>query len=303
MNTSSLHEWVELAKGLAWPGLILYCVTRYSRELKVLLRGIGASLERVKSAKGFGVELELETLEGRAQPLTISPAQPPEPPQTIGGRQVSSMPQAAQLENRVLSDLESAPALALMRLSLEVDRQLRLLLAASGGLDRYSGTNPPAAVALLAQHVASMPTELATVVSYFWQLRNQVIHEGLNQSSLALSGVDYGLRIVRMLANIPRPKYVVTHANIPMFEDPSLSLPSPGGKGILLRSYDAAGKDAGTHFCPSTRTYAPDMSVSWEWKGAGAGWGPTWYPDPVTGEAKFAWDGSLEFIGRDLSTI
>jgi hypothetical protein len=28
--------------------------------------------------------------------------------------------------------------------------------------------------------------------------------------------------------------------------------------------------------------------------------GPTWYRDPDTGELALAWDGSLEFVGRNL---
>jgi hypothetical protein len=59
MNNSSLHEWLELVKTLAWPGVVLYCVWRYAPEVKIILRMLGGSLERVKTAKGFGVEFEL----------------------------------------------------------------------------------------------------------------------------------------------------------------------------------------------------------------------------------------------------
>jgi hypothetical protein len=63
MISTALHEWVELAKGLAWPSVVLYCVIRYAREVKIILRTVGSSIERVKSAKGFGVELEVKEFE------------------------------------------------------------------------------------------------------------------------------------------------------------------------------------------------------------------------------------------------
>ena len=223
----------------------------------------------------------------------------------MGEIAMSSVAPVSGMEDRVLIESVSAPVVALIRVSLEVERQLRLLLAASGGLDKYFGTNPAEAVALLSQQVVNMPPELATVVKSFWRLRNEVVHAGADQGSLALSGVDYGLRIVRMLANIPRPKYVVRHAEIALFQDKDLKLPSSGGKGVVIQSFDATGKEVGTRIYPSTGSYMPGMSVSWEWKTEGSAWGPTWYrdPDSPTGQARFAWDRSLEFAGRDLATI
>ncbi len=58
MNTSSLHEWVELAKGLAWPVVAVYIATRYAREIRAVLTALGAAVGRMKGAKGFGVEVE-----------------------------------------------------------------------------------------------------------------------------------------------------------------------------------------------------------------------------------------------------
>jgi hypothetical protein len=232
---------------------------------------------------------------------------------------MAAIPQVADIENRVLSDAVGSPTVALMRLSLDIDRQLRLLLAASGQLAQYRAINPPEAIALLSRSSDNMPPALIESVGTFWRLRNKILHMDSDHEAYSLRVVDAGLRILRMLVGIARPRFVVKYAEIPLFADENLKDPLHGVKGIILQSYAADGKDAGLHFRPSTRTYTPGMSVSLEWRngsvpegwnsagmdwlsGPDNGWESIHYSDPETGEIKHA-GSSLEFAGRDLTTI
>ena len=218
---------------------------------------------------------------------------------------MTSVVEVAGLEDRVLSESLRSPTVALMRLAIEIDRQLRLLLAASGQLGQYQTANPPEAVALLRLTTENMPSELTESVRSFWNIRNDIVHSASDNDALALRAVDYGLRILRILAGIPRPKFLVKYADVPLFRDSLGSFLRPDVKGVILQQYTANGQDVGAHLHPSTRSYFPSTSVSWEWRtGTGVkSWDATWYRGPDTMEIKKAWDESLEFVGRDLATI
>jgi hypothetical protein len=232
---------------------------------------------------------------------------------------MASTSQVSSLEDRVLCDTMNTPILALIRLTLEIDRQLRLLLAPSGQLGRYKSTNPPQAIALLNQRGVSenLPPHLTKSIEGFWRLRNQIVHMNSGGEALAARVVDTGLRVLRMLMDIPRPRFVIKHANIPLYSDQELQKQLSELRGILVQSYDWDGKDAGLHFHPSTQTYSRGMNISLEWKATSPegrplglnwshtsrdGWDSIWYRDPETGEVKSG-GSSMEFIGRDLATI
>jgi hypothetical protein len=80
VNTVVLHEVVDLAKSLAWPAVSLFCLIRYSQEVKTLLLALSAALERMKTAKGLGVELELaqtaESASSEAEQIDAVPRLP-----------------------------------------------------------------------------------------------------------------------------------------------------------------------------------------------------------------------------------
>lgn len=51
---------------------------------------------------------------------------------------------------------------------------------------------------------------------------------------------------------------------------------------------------------PTTRDhFKKGKRVAWEWSDHRS-WGESWYRDPDSNEIKYAWTGSLEFVGRHL---
>jgi hypothetical protein len=192
----------------------------------------------------------------------------------------------------------------MMHLSLEVDRQLRLLLAVIGRLKDYSGQSPNEALDLIAKSIEGslIPSELRDTIRSFWDLRNRVVHGGNAQQGLAMRSLDYGFRILRMLHAIPRPSYIVV-AIVPVFSDSSCKLMRRDVNGVILESFDPKNNSHGLHIHATRKTYSPGQSLSWEWDTAVEGWDETWFRDPKSNEIKLAWSEASEFIGRPLETI
>ncbi|MGH9556342.1 MAG: hypothetical protein ACRD2Y_11025 [Terriglobales bacterium] len=212
------------------------------------------------------------------------------------------MPTTIDLEKQILEDAATSPVMAIMRLSLEIDRELRKLLAVTGILDRYEAQSLPGAIELLEKHV-ELPRELGEAVNEFWSLRNIVVHGGGLVERFALRALDYGFRILRLIRTIPRHSYVVVHAGIPVYEDADCNSLRQGVHGVMLETVSPEGQSLRRQVFPTTRTHIPGRNVSWEWNKRRKGWDATWYRDPETNEPKRAWSGALEFVGRELEDV
>jgi hypothetical protein len=214
--------------------------------------------------------------------------------------------EARNFEADVLEEALQSPSVALMRLSIEIDRQLRILLAVVGVLKDYTGSNPVLALDLLSkvQGVTVSP-ELRSTVSDFWAVRNSIVHgQSRGQDGLALSALDYGLRILRILLSIPRPKRVVRYVDVPLYRDGLCQHQYSDVWGVILESYSAEGKSFGLKIHPSRLKYVPGEEVTWEWDLGGPGWDEAWYANPAKdGLVELAWNESLEFRGRKLSAV
>jgi hypothetical protein len=211
----------------------------------------------------------------------------------------------SQFENAILEEAVHSPSVAMMRLSLEVDKQLRLILASTGQLQKYTGQSPTEALDLLAQAMdesSVFPQSLRGTLESFWKLRNEVVHGGRVRQQLAIRAVDYGLRILKMLHAIPRRSYIVVYST-PLFSDAEGKHPRPDVHGVMLQSVGPRGGIENLRVHPTRKNFLPGQSVSWEWDLNGPGWDESWYRDPTMGEIKHAWGGSLEFIGRPLEEI
>jgi len=207
-------------------------------------------------------------------------------------------------EEKILEESLQSPAIAMMRLTLEIDRQLRLILAAIGRLGSYSGQSPSEALDLIGKSIegASVPPALRDTLKTFWDLRNNIVHGYNENQGFALRAVDYGLRILRMVQSIPRPSYRVVTL-VELFSDKFCTRPRLDVRGIVLDHFGLKGELQVRSVHATRRNYERGQSVSWEWNTTGEGWGETWYRDPDTHEVKCAWSEASEFVGRPLDTI
>jgi hypothetical protein len=211
------------------------------------------------------------------------------------------MPLDIDFERQILEEAATSPVVAIIRLTLEIERELRKLLAVLGLLPRYGAQTLPEALTLLEGQV-ELPTELKDSLQQFWSLRNSVIHGQTPYEHLALRALDYGLRILSLLRSIPRHSYIVYRSAVPVFKDSQCISLREDVKGIILETVSPEGNSLGKHIYPSTVTYPAGTHVSWEWS-SGNSWNETWYRNPDSGEIELAWSRALEFIGRDLDSI
>jgi hypothetical protein len=204
-------------------------------------------------------------------------------------------------ETAILEEAVRSPSVAMMRLSIEVDRQLRLILAATGQLYKYTGQSPDEALRLIAE-LMTVPEALRGTLETFWNLRNDVVHGHVSQH-LTIRAVDYGLRILKMLHSIPRRSYIVTDSTIRLFSDPEGKSIRADVHGVTIKTLGPHGGVEHIRVHPTRREYLSGQNVSWEWALRGPGWGETWYESMPFGTVTFAWSASLEFIGRPLEEI
>jgi len=220
---------------------------------------------------------------------------------TTKENRMPSLEVSTGFEEKTLELVVQSPAAAMMLLWSEVDRQLRLILAAVGKLESYKGQSPGEALDLIAQ-VVFIPTEIRSTIDSFWRLRNMAVHGESLSSTSAVRAVDYGFRIVRMLQNIARPSLIVV-TTVPVFSDPECNRKRQGIKGVIVDHFDTKGGYLRRVF-PTRKDYSSGQSLSWEWEVNGPSFEESWYRDPESGQVKPAWRGNFsEFTGRPLEDI
>jgi len=212
-------------------------------------------------------------------------------------------------EEKVLELAAKSPVAAIMLLSLEIDHQLKLILATIGQLQSYAPQSSPSLALdlidkrLLASASLPIPHEVRDTVERFWTLRNLAAHSEPLSQGLAMRAVDYGIPIIRMLQSIPRPSFVVVGL-VTLFLDKECTVPEQEVRGVILDCFGSGGENHGRRVPPTRKDYLRGQNVSWEWDWSGRGWrDQTWYRDPESGEIKSEWSESLEFIGRPLEEI
>lgn len=213
------------------------------------------------------------------------------------------MNKTVEFEQQILESAAQSPKLALMKLSVEIDRELRKILASIGLLGSYTTQPLPSALSLLEQRVR-IPEDIRVTVSEFWSIRNMIVHSEREDPDIPLRALDYGFRILRMLKSIPRPSYIVLYSDIPLYSDKDCQNLRTDVHGVILEERSPEGKILSIKPRPTTRHYQPGQSVSWEWNlDNRTGWNETWYRHPVTQKIDLAWSGSLEFIGRPIDQV
>ena len=156
-------------------------------------------------------------------------------------------------EQQILEEAAASPVVAVMRLTLEIDRELRKLLAVTGKLPQYRGEMPDAIRLLESANGVQLPRELKDTITEFWSLRNHVVH-GQVSDHLALRALDYGLRILRMVKSIPRYSYVVVLADIAVYANSACNPPAREDvRGVMLETFSPEGKSMGRQIFPTTK--------------------------------------------------
>jgi len=293
-------EFLKALAQLLWPTSVLVGMILFRADIHSLA-------SRLRRGKLLGQELELAA-EAQRLEIHVEAAEKKGPPKLLVASGSDKVEQLAQLKDageRVFRFLEEASQdklMAIVRLGIEIEYELRNLIAVRGFLEYLSRHNLREYLDLLLIHkVISVDT--ATSVVAFAELRNAIVHrrsERVPSEESLVAVIDSGLRLLEVLRSVPRETYKVLGV-VPFYFDPGLTTEVPGARAVILDIEAADGNRRVSAF-PTTRSYKRGEVLSWEWD-FGRVWGPSWYKDPDSGEVTKGWDSSAEFTGRPLDEI
>ena len=201
--------------------------------------------------------------------------------------------------DEILSEAARSPRVGLMLLSAELERAVRRLLLATGHGDRPSIRSLRLGVDQLVK-LGLLTKSAASALSLFTRVRNEIVH-GVRRASddEVLRALDAAIPLLRAVHAIPSETHRVAFEPVPVYSDEGATQQIPGVLGLILTTVSAGTGITDRHIYPTTRDhYVVGRDVSWKW--GTEQWGEAWYRDPATDEIRYAWTGSLEFVGRHL---
>jgi len=201
----------------------------------------------------------------------------------------------------VIEIAAQSPSAALLALGAEIEREVRELLASLGLL--LGRTSVPLQQALAELSTYGLPKHLPGSLELFWDVRNKLVHGRTSSPDDVLRAIDSGVAILKALYAIPRETNIVYHPGVTVYADEKCMKPISDAKGLILETQSPSGVSVHRRIYPTTKTdYEKGKRVAWEWSDRHR-FGEAWYKDPDTGETKYAWTSSMEFVGRHLDQL
>lgn len=279
---NGVAELIKASASLLWPILVFYIIHQFKSDISNLF-------SRMKKGKLFGQEIE----------LTEEIAQLHE---TIKNTVIVSPLYNEQNElliKSIIGEASVSPEAALMSLTVEIEREARLLIGSIGKLNDKKFISINEAFKILESHYG-LPRYLPSSLKLFLDIRNQIVHGLGTKKANILSALDSGITILKVLQSMPREIHTVETPNIELYTDSECKNLLKDVKGLILISKSSNEIRSIKRIFPTTKKYyKKGMIVSWEWSNQ-IYFNSTWYRDPADNKSKLAWESSLEFIGQEL---
>lgn len=293
----------DILNGIAsilWPAVAVVAIIVFRSELKDLMH-------RLRKGKVLGQEIELDSSLGALEVETEQFASEPLPevstpdPSAVPSSTVQTDSVEAEIDG-ILETARTQPTLSLIQTAVALEREGRRLIAATGRLGELPRSAGLVQTAVILEGAASFPPGSLDAIRAFAEIRNKIVHgAGAVPVDDVLRSIDIGIVLLRRIASVPRERHVVLNPEVPIYGDADAHELLPG-MGVLLETTSPGGAVITFRIFPTMRThFRKGMEVAWEWNNS-CRWGPAWYQDPQKGLTK-AWDGSMEFVGRDLSEV
>ena len=291
----------DLLRGIAallWPLTVLTIVVMFRKELRALL-------SRLRKAKLFGQELELDESLDRLERSTEELAEVQEPiaPPVFD---LSIDPVTDEDISQIQSLVDVSPNAALREVAGQLERAVREKLGALGQMDMFRGRRPlmlRSSFEELAKRT-SLPMETLVALRRFNDVRNRIVH-GYTDVDLdeVHRAIELGLDLLAAVKAVPSEIAIVQYPHVQVFADQDGNQLRTDCHGVMLEISNSDGSEKRASVFPTTRThFVEGMRVAWEWSSRRK-WGESWYQDPESDELKYAWSSSLEFVGRNLAEI
>jgi len=285
-----------ISKYWSWPLFLIFVILIFRIDLRNLL-------QRISKVQIFGQTLdfkEVNKLQEAAKKLHKEVEVPI-------GIEIQEEEWLKKSEKEVWEATSIKPELGIIVLSRLLERETRVLAASVGTLAIKDA--PKLSFNKLFDLLINkgyLSKHILEPLGLFLKLRNKIIHGHFISSDdkSIIRVLDIGLKLLRDIHAIPHEIHIVSFNGIELFLDSACTNKIKDTKGIILESISSDHKQNSRRIFPTKHPtyYKNGMRVSWEWNLSNK-WGPVWYIDPDTNEKKKAWEGSMEFAGRDISEL
>jgi hypothetical protein len=289
VNTTA--EIIRAVAALAWPVVLGIFLWRFKRELAGLL---GRIEEARVAGSHFKFRRDLDRLNKSAQEAVDS----------VRGTESTTVVEP-EVPAAVVVALETPnPRAGLIMLAAELERRVRTLAAQMGMLYANPNVWRGRPVTSNTLRLFDLPSAVLTAVDEFRQVRNRIVHGGHASDDEVLRAMDSAVMILDALDHVQREINTVYAADVPLYADADGRTELEGVRAVILRTVDSSDPTKETfRVFPTTRThFRTGEPVAWEW-GSDRSWGESWYRDPDSGEIKYAFTSSAEFIGTPLADV
>jgi hypothetical protein len=202
-------------------------------------------------------------------------------------------------ESKILRIASVDKFTAMLQIGMELEAEILLLAAMIGLRNRAPvGTFQEATDALFKHGLITVNTKAALLD--FWRLRNNIAHAQypLEENDPVLTSfLDSGLRLLRLISNIPRPIYRVSQPAVQLYKDESCTQKIEDFAGVLLEVTEPNGSKSQRIF-PAGRKFNEGEIVGWDWDNTRK-FGPAYFVDPKTQQPTLAWSEAFAFNGRN----
>jgi len=317
LEIARMQEFTELLKGIGalgpvlWPVAVITIVVLYRAEIRGMIG-------RVKKGKLWGSEFELSEDLGKlqekavqaiqSQPQPLKPALPlslpslRDPSRPIRVRPIGLSTDENAVDAELQATLKEAltpPKLALIQLSVQIEKELRILAGSLG--DREVIVLPLMSALFELSKRGRIPNNVVDAAQLFSQVRNKVIHGAYATDADAISALDSGEMILETIRAVPHETHTVK-TMLPIYSDKECSNERSDAQGVFLTSKHTLTGQVVTRVFPTTKNYKPEQQVAWEWN-MDKVWGESWYKAPDTNKIEYGWTNSAEFVGRVLDRL
>jgi hypothetical protein len=284
---------------LDWPSIAVLGISLcllFAPQLKLLLPFVKAikigETEIHLREQATALAVSVERLEARP-----SPAQLPAPDAGVAPRTEDQYKRLldTDVEAHILDLAVRDKRAALMRLAIEIEKELLALHGVLGLRNQNESGSFRNVVAQLARHGA-IGDEMKRGLMEFWHVRNQIAHSYLSDESLVTSALDSGIRLLRLVKAIPRQRITVVDPNVQLFKDSYCKDPITDYHGVMLEIMDSEGQKR-NHPFPAGRDFVVGEVVGWDWDMSNI-YGVAYYRDPDSGRPIQAWSSSAIFVGK-----
>lgn len=226
-----MKEWSEMISAVAdllWPIIILVIAIMFRDTIRDLAH-------RLKRGKLLGQELELEksitqlniqaTASYNTVPLAMSELEKPSYHDTT---------------EDILKIAAASPTAGLMKLSADIERELRHFTG-SGGHHTYVNIRSPRQVVEYWQKKGLLPAVVVASTRSFFDVRDNIVHGYSANPKDVMRVIDSGMTILKTLHALPHEVNTVYHTGVDLYADKECKERRQDVSGIILETLSPGG--------------------------------------------------------------